>query len=88
MFMTLLTTWTKFHSQIQQCQHSVTKREPVKTANGVAMFPDAKQPAAREAVQLTIGPIVKMPRHGLSVPQAPETPHPRAGCTGIAGSVV
>ena len=85
--MRLLTTWTKFHSQIQQCQHSVTKREPVKTANGGTMFPNAKQPAAREAAQLTIRAIAKLQRSGLSVSQAPETPQPRAGCTGIVGSV-
>lgn len=76
--MRLLTTWTKFHSQIQQCQHSVTKRESVKTANGETMFPDAKQPAAREAAQLTIGAIVKLQRSGLRVPQAPRNPTPQS----------
>lgn len=32
MFMRLLTTWTKHHSQTQQRQHSVTRMEPVETA--------------------------------------------------------
>lgn len=60
--------------------------EPVKTAKRCGYVPDAKQPAAREAFQLTITENVCFPRNGLgvrpspgySVARAPSPTQPRA----------
>lgn len=80
--MRLLTTWTKYHSQVQQRQHSVTKMELWRQPNGVTTFPDATQPAAREVFQLTVTEDVCLQRNGLS-PLETQQPPPSPPTVGL-----
>lgn len=52
--------------------------EPVKTANRCGHVPDAKQPAAREAFQLTLTENVCFQRNGLGVLPSPGNPAAQA----------